>query len=53
MRPDGAAPGSGLGLTMVQAIVEAHHGAITLVDSPLGGACFRVVLPLGEPDERT
>lgn len=53
VRPDGAAPGSGLGLTMVQAIVEAHHGAITLVDSPLGGACFRVVLPLGELDERT
>ncbi len=49
VRPDGVPPGSGLGLTMVQAIAEAHRGEVSLVESPLGGACFRVVLPLDEP----
>jgi PAS domain S-box-containing protein len=38
--------GSGLGLTIVKAIVDAHHGSIT-VDSDLGkGATFVVELPL-------
>ncbi|MBI5234408.1 MAG: hypothetical protein HY880_08645 [Deltaproteobacteria bacterium] len=38
-------PGSGLGLSIVRAIVERHNGRIE-VESELGkGACFRVFLP--------
>ncbi|MDA8382904.1 MAG: ATP-binding protein [Betaproteobacteria bacterium] len=35
--------GVGLGLTIVQQIVHAHHGEITAGASPLGGAGFAVV----------
>jgi signal transduction histidine kinase len=38
--------GSGLGLTIVQTIVAQHGGAFRLDESDLGGACFRVQLPL-------
>ncbi|MEL4356622.1 MULTISPECIES: sensor histidine kinase [unclassified Luteococcus] len=37
--------GSGLGLAIVQQIVTAHGGRIWVEDSPLGGACFEVLLP--------
>jgi signal transduction histidine kinase len=38
--------GIGLGLTVVQQIVQAHGGTISLHSDELGGACFRVRLPL-------
>jgi signal transduction histidine kinase len=38
--------GIGLGLTVVQQIVQAHGGVISLHNDVLGGACFRVRLPL-------
>lgn len=38
--------GTGLGLLSVKAGVKAHHGSISVQASDLGGACFRVVLPL-------
>ncbi|MFK4790967.1 sensor histidine kinase [Microbacterium sp. ZW T5_56] len=38
--------GSGLGLSIVASIVEALHGAITVEDTPGGGATFRVSIPL-------
>lgn len=40
-----AAGGSGLGLSIVGAIVEAHHGRVELYTAPGEGCTFRVVLP--------
>lgn len=39
-------PGHGLGLHLVQEIVRAHGGRITVEDATGGGAIFRVQLPL-------
>jgi len=38
--------GSGIGLTLVKQIVEAHHGEITVESSPGKGSTFTVRLPL-------
>ncbi len=38
--------GIGLGLTVVQQIILAHHGKIFVTDSEMGGACFHIVLPI-------
>jgi len=38
--------GTGLGLLSVRACAEEHHGRIEVLPSPLGGACFRLTLPL-------
>jgi two-component system sensor histidine kinase BaeS len=40
-----AAGGAGLGLSIAQAIVEAHHGRIIAEASPLGGVRIAVELP--------
>ncbi|HEY3921302.1 MAG TPA: HAMP domain-containing sensor histidine kinase [Gaiellaceae bacterium] len=40
-----AAPGTGLGLTITKAIVDAHHGAIDIESSVGRGTTFRVRLP--------
>ncbi|MBM9605872.1 two-component system sensor histidine kinase NtrB [Desulfopila inferna] len=40
------ADGTGLGLTIVQQIVEGHKGSISISRSSLGGAKFTVTLPL-------
>jgi signal transduction histidine kinase len=37
--------GIGLGLTVVQQLILAHHGTIFVTDSVYGGACFTVLLP--------
>jgi signal transduction histidine kinase len=39
------ADGTGLGLALVRQAIEAHGGAITLGDTPGGGATFTVSLP--------
>lgn len=41
--------GSGLGLSVVLGIVQAHRGAIGVVDREGGGSVFRVRLPLRQP----
>jgi two-component system sensor histidine kinase KdpD len=44
-----AAPGAGLGLAVVRAIVQAHGGTVVAEDRPGGGAVFRAVLPTPAP----
>ena len=42
--------GSGLGLTIARAIVEAHHGSLTARSAGAGqGARFTITLPAGLP----
>ncbi|MFF0171581.1 HAMP domain-containing sensor histidine kinase [Micromonospora profundi] len=36
---------TGLGLAIVAALVSAHHGSVEVVETPGGGATFRVRLP--------
>ncbi len=48
-----AVPGVGLGLTIVKAIVDAHHGRVTLESEPGVGATFRVELPVDGPQPET
>ncbi|WP_181272876.1 sensor histidine kinase [Brevibacterium oceani] len=43
--------GSGLGLSIVKAIVENHHGAISVHETEGGGATFRIDLPISETAE--
>jgi len=38
--------GSGLGLAIVASIVAAHKGTVDVVETPGGGATFRVILPI-------
>jgi two-component system OmpR family sensor kinase len=38
--------GSGLGLSIVSAIMAAHKGDVTVLETPGGGATFRLTLPL-------
>jgi signal transduction histidine kinase len=38
--------GTGLGLPIVRNIVEQHRGQISVTRSDLGGAAFRVVIPI-------
>ena len=42
--------GIGLGLAVVQQIVNAHGGDIEVDNSELGGALFRISLPRGKPE---
>ncbi|MGE5133687.1 MAG: ATP-binding protein [Gemmatimonadota bacterium] len=44
-----AIPGTGLGLTITKAIVDAHHGRITVDSREGGGTTFRVWLPRQQP----
>lgn len=46
-----AVGGSGLGLSIVAALVDAHNGRVELETSPGTGAVFRVLLPLLPDDD--
>jgi signal transduction histidine kinase len=41
--------GAGLGLSIVKAIAEAHHGRVELESRPGAGATFAVVIPVDQP----
>jgi len=43
------APGAGLGLAIARQIARAHGGDIDLLESPSGGALFRITLPRVRP----
>jgi len=45
--------GSGLGLSIVASIVATLHGTVTVLETPGGGATFRVALPLAPPVDDT
>jgi signal transduction histidine kinase len=47
-----ASGGSGLGLSIVSAIAQAHGGSVSVESVPGDGATFRVVLPLIPPPAR-
>ncbi|MCU4671777.1 sensor histidine kinase [Microbacterium fluvii] len=40
--------GTGLGLSIVASVVEALHGSVAVLDTPGGGATFRVSIPLDQ-----
>jgi signal transduction histidine kinase len=42
--------GAGLGLTFCKMVVEAHGGTLTVEESDLGGALFRLTLPFKEEE---
>jgi PAS domain S-box-containing protein len=44
-----AIPGTGLGLTITKAIVDAHHGTITVDGNEGDGTTFEIRLPLRSP----
>lgn len=47
----GPVQGTGIGLSIVQEYVRDHGARIEVLDGPLGGACFRVWLPLSAREE--
>ena len=51
-RSRGKGGGNGLGLAIVQAIVLAHDGTVTVQETAGGGATFVVVLPVRRPAPR-
>ena len=38
--------GLGLGLSLVKAVIQAHHGRVEAAPNPAGGSVFVVYLPL-------
>ncbi len=45
--------GSGLGLTLVQHIVEVHNGKVELRSAPGEGSCFTLCFPVGKKEVST
>ncbi len=42
--------GTGLGLLSAKVCALEHHGTVSVLDSDLGGACFRISFPLHDND---
>ncbi len=43
--------GSGLGLAIVAAVAASHGGTVEVAESEIGGALFRVRLPLAKSEQ--
>jgi len=52
-RQRAAGGGAGLGMAIVAGIVQAHGGAVRVVQTPGGGATIEVALPLDDPPAAT
>lgn len=50
-RAESNIPGFGLGLAIVQSVMQAHGGTVCACNRASGGACFELALPLGTPPE--
>ena len=48
---EGAIPGTGIGLSISKAIVDAHGGTIAVESAVGGGTTFRIELPLEQQGE--
>jgi PAS domain S-box-containing protein len=48
-----AGAGTGLGLSVVQAVAAGHGGRAEILDTPGGGATFRLTLPVSAPAPRS
>ncbi len=44
--------GVGLGLSIVRAVVDGHHGSVEVIETPGGGATFTITLPRSGPARR-
>lgn len=42
--------GTGLGLSLAYSIIQKHHGRLAVVSEVGAGSCFRIELPLKQPD---
>ena len=49
----GRSGGVGLGLAVARRFVELHGGELELAEGTLGGACFRVILPLDDTSPKS
>ncbi len=45
--------GAGLGLSIVKAIAEAHHGGVEIVSKTGAGTKFVMTLPVDQPEPTT
>ena len=45
-------PGTGIGLSIVKGIVEAHHGQIEVKSEETKGSSFRITLPIKQKDAK-
>ncbi|MFM9104874.1 MAG: sensor histidine kinase, partial [Cyanobium sp.] len=50
-RNTGDIPGSGIGLAVVDTLLQAMGGEVEIGDAPQGGADFRLVLPAADSGE--
>lgn len=50
LNPDQRLPGTGYGLDIVKAMAVHSQGEVTILDAPIGGARFRLTLPILDGD---